>query len=859
MSDKILHARLEKSFKNMFISVPDVPDYIQDNISHELREYQKQALRQFIFTQELDEADLAYNYLLFHMATGSGKTLVLASSILYLFKAHGYQNFIFFADSDAIVKKTYDNLTNINSAKYLFNKDGIVIDGNRVDIQVVNMFPVNPSSNTIYLKLTSIQKLHGDLTEPKENGLTYDYLKDFKIVLLADEAHHYFVETKRNKKKITKKEMTQQSWEKTLNELLNLNLSNRVLGFSATFNLTNELIFNKIKDNIVYQYDLKQFMYDKYSKNVVLLRADEKDETKMLHGVLLNQYKKYVAEDNGIDLKPVIMFKSSKIAISEQAYSMLVNIIKDLTPEQLEVVIENGLNVYQNRNSIWHKMFNYYNRKGNFEKIVEDLKWDFTEQNILNVNSQVFLSEENTLMLNSLEDKDNPIRAIFQIAKLNEGWDVLNLFDIVRISEGATSTINTTDSEAQLIGRGARYYPFVYKGKSSYTRRFDKENTELKVIETLHYHTINESTYIKNLNKSLDKAKIQIMEDDFEILEAKVKTNFKKTDIFKQGKIYINKLVPTTVDDYKSLENYHVLTEYEIPLTESIEQVYGEKRQITSTIKKHEMTWKVERTYIQKAIQRNPFFHFNNLKNYVPAVDSIKEFISSPDFLGNLIFYVTLPINMTLNDLTPSQKLNMVDKFFRYMENKIRLNFRKERGTPYFEGVALKEYINDYYIEISKVNANVSHSTEIVKSRSMREHDWYIYDKAIGNGWELNMIDFINDYIDKLEKKYNDVYLIRNERKVKVVEIDGTRGFMPDFLLYMKNEGVTYQVFLEVKGDQLSKEDKWKQDFLLELTKNPNIEVLDENEQVRLIGIKFYSKTDRKKNEFRDDFVEKLL
>ena len=33
------------------------------------------------------------------------------------------------------------------------------------------------------------------------------------------------------------------------------------------------------------------------------------------------------------------------------------------------------------------------------------------------------------IQVNTLEDKDNPIRAIFAVQKLNEGWDVLNLFD----------------------------------------------------------------------------------------------------------------------------------------------------------------------------------------------------------------------------------------------------------------------------------------------------------------------------------------------------------------------------------------------------------------------------------------------
>ena len=58
----------------------------------------------------------------------------------------------------------------------------------------------------------------------------------------------------------------------------------------------------------------------------------------------------------------------------------------------------------------------------------------------MNANDYSFLSEENALLLNTLEDANNPIRAIFAVAKLNEGWDVLNLFDIVRISEGASTT-----------------------------------------------------------------------------------------------------------------------------------------------------------------------------------------------------------------------------------------------------------------------------------------------------------------------------------------------------------------------------------------------------------------------------------
>ena len=118
----------------------------------------------------------------------------------------------------------------------------------------------------------------------------------------------------------------------------------------------------------------------------------------------------------------------------------------------------------------------------------------------------------------------------------------------------------------------------------------------------------------------------------------------------------------------------------------------------------------------------------------------------------------------------------------------------------------------------------------------MRTQDWFVYDQAIVNGLENNLLNFINDYVEELKNYYEDVYLIRNERKIKIVEIGGTRGFMPDFLLYLKNKELTYQVFLEPKGDNLLEKDKWKEDFLLSLSTNEDVEILSENEDVRLLG-----------------------
>lgn len=858
MSNEILHARITNRFQDIFETPPEIPDYISGNLNHELRPYQEEALRHYIYTQQSDAAELSFNHLLFHMATGSGKTLVLAGSILYLFKEHNQQNFIFFVNSDAIIKKTFDNLTNTTSSKYLFNPEGIVIDGMPVTIQIVDVFPAFSAENTIYLKLTTIQKLHMDLSNPRENGLTYESLEDSKLVLLADEAHHINALTRNESRRLSGKELEEKTWERTISRLLKLHSANRLLEYTATIDLNNDALFEKYRDKIVFQYDLKKFMEDGYSKNVILLRANEDDKSKMMNSSLLSQYRKYIASEQNVDLKPIILFKSNKITTSLEANRSFEEMITTLTPELLNIVIEQGVASYQNEQSVWNKMFTYYQEQ-DLEKVVRDLQWEFTSQNIINANDSSFLSESNALLLNTLEELDNPIRAIFAVAKLNEGWDVLNLFDIVRISEGATGTRTTTDSEAQLIGRGARYFPFVHNEQGSYVRRFDFSSNDLKILESLHYHTVNDNSYIRNLEKSLEAANIQVKEDEYDRLQARVKFAIRKKNFFKNGKIYINRLVPTTDADYQSFKDYNIPWAFDVSFESGIEQQFLSGHTVTSGTNRHEEQLSIPKVILRKAIQRNSFYRFNNLRNYIPSITSIKQFIDSEKFLGNLKINVSLPQERSIEGLMPDEILSIAERFLSNAEKKIRSNYTKERGTTVFEGVAFSELIDDYVVEMNKVNQRISTVNQVIRKRNMRDHDWYIYDQAIVNGLESDMIDFVNDYVEKLREKYKEVYLIRNERKVKIVEIGTIRGFMPDFLLYLEDEEFTYQVFLEPKGGKFREQDKWKEDFLLSLSTRNDIEILDENKEVRLIGIKFYASETDLKQEFREDFTEKLL
>src|SRR5690606_27418060 len=106
---------------------------------------------------------------------------------------------------------------------------------------------------------------------------------------------------------------------------------------------------------------------------------------------------------------------------------------------------------------------------------------------------------------------------------------------------------------------------------------------------------------------------------------------------------------------------------------------------------------------------------------------------------------------------------------------------------------------------------------------------------------------------------YDEVYLVRNEKKVKLIEFDRTRGFMPDFLLFLKDADFLYQVILEPKGENLLKEDYWKEEFLMLLIDNSDIDILGENDSIKIIGIRFYSDQPEQKRVFIEDFAEKIL
>ena len=855
MLEQFLHEQLEIAF-NFGIPKPEMPDSIAQNLNpeFELRPYQEDAYASFIhyFNNDLPNKEKPL-HLLFNMATGSGKTLIMAGLILYLYEK-GYRNFLFFVNSTNIIEKTKDNFLNPRSAKCLFSEN-IYFQGEHIEVtEVENFEGINEKS--INICFTTIQKLHSDLTAEKENALTFEDFKRKEIVLLADEAHHINVQTRSQQLELNLEDQ-KPSWENTVENIFNANENNLLLEFTATHDYETPAMVEKYRSKIIYRYDLVNFRNDRFSKEVVLVHSDLDPHSRMLQALILNQYKEQVAANNGINLKPVILFKAQRtIAQSQENKANFHKLIDELTANQIDKFRGSDLEIVQ-------RAFRFFDEKMTTEALVQRLKSVFREEHCLSVNDE---NEKETyqLRLNDLEDKRNPIRAIFAVQKLNEGWDVLNLFDIVRCYEARDSGKNkigkTTISEAQLIGRGARYFPFVLPDHTDrFRRKFDEDlDHELRVLEELHYHSIHDSRYISEIRTALiDEG---MMDERLETRQLKLKDGFKDTDLYKHGVVWLNKQVPK---DYQHVQSFADLAKLGVKQKNYEHAIYTGAGGVTTVMENAAVpvaqgnqnsrdvkVVDIEQNIVRSALARNPFFTFASLSQYFPHLASVREFITSKNYLGGLA--ITFKGNLTDLGENRAVKLSACEGLLNQIESEIRKEITEYQGTKHFYEHHIRAVFTDKTLKFSvdTPRADDSDTAYLVKVS-----DWFAYDTLYGTSEEKAFVQMLDRWIRESTKTYEDIYLLRNERHFSIYSFSDGSPFQPDFVLFLREkngESLSYQLFIEPKGEHLAETDRWKEKFLAEIRAEYRSKILTENSKYRIIGVpSFYH--ERYENQFKDD------
>ncbi len=868
MTNNFLYQQLDATETVMGDNIyAHLPDYIISNINSKfaIRKYQEKAFKRFIYYLEKwpEKKKILPVHLLFNMATGSGKTLMMAGLILYLYEK-GYKNFLFFVDSSNIVEKTKDNFLNGASSKYLFNEK-IISGGREIFINEVKNF--NEANDTdINIFFTTIQGLHKNLTELiKENSITYADFEDKKIVLLSDEAHHINVATK-NK---TEKEK-ENNWEDTIKEILNQSEDNVLIEFTATIDLLNKDIHNKYKDKIIYKYDLINFRKDKFSKEIKTLSLDSSIKQVILHSVLLSQYRLKIAEKNGIFLKPVILFKAQKtIAQSTKNEHNFRSLIDNITIDDLEKTF--AINYEPTESNILVSVFSYLDKiyNSNLQLLIDELKDDFSPCKTLNVNDEKE-KEQNQILLNSLEDKNNPIRVIFAVNKLNEGWDVLNLFDIVRLydvrdgdwkKDGKYKAGKTTSSEAQLIGRGARYYPFrINEEQDLFTRKYDQHpDDECAILETLHYHSKYDSKYLTELEQALiDEGLKDPKENNLQTV--KIKINNK--EFYEKAIIYKNKQIINDNKNKNSFADYEIQNSFDSSVTtDNIKEnlVFKDKKnnyrpdnkKILERIKISEIDKKI----IFKAFnQQKDFWNFANLKKFFGNLETIDDLLKDK-FLGG----VSIEFSKSKEQLISADNfLEILNEQLPKISKQIKNKASNKKGTDVF----YRYKFNKIFKQEKELSFNPENKLFKKIELTAQIRDFFIYDKLLGSTEEENFINFFAGYIKQLQKEYTDIKLVRNDRELKLYRFSDGEGFEPDFILFLSNKkekDISYQVFIEPKGTHLLKFDEEKEKFLMEIEGKYKLDKLHEEEgNFKLLGLRFYNKEKRERT-FEENFKEKLL
>lgn len=870
MAEQFLYEKLDVA-KEFGMSV-DFPEIIKSGLSKKisLREYQIDAFTNFALY--FDNDGLRKNkqvHTLFHMATGSGKTVIMAGLILYLY-TKGYRKFLFFVNQTNVLEKTIDNFINPLSNKYLFN-DVVEYLGKKVKIKRVENFSGNVLDDDIEILFTTTQKLHMDLFEAKENSLTYDDFENNKVVFISDESHHINSLTKKPTKD---EEEVAKSWEYSVTNALSRNRDSIMLEFTATCDLKDTNVLQKYKDKIIFNYPLISFRESGYTKDFQNFATDTDLWERTLMALVMSEYRRFLFADLKLNIKPVVMFKSQKIDESKSFYDEFFKKVKELTSYEIQNLELVGIEKLT-------EAINYFKEKDDtLELLEQSIKTAFTEDTSIIMNGSSDNNKENQLLVNSLEDLDNPIRLIFAVDMLNEGWDVLNLFDIVRLydtrqASGKAGKIGSyTIKEAQLIGRGARYCPFVVDDEElKFKRKFDGDiSNPNRILETMFFHSKNDSRYISELKNALIETGLQA--PDPIILEYRLKDEFKDSDFYKKSYVFSNKRLLKGRDEVHSLEpSMRTKTYYYTALSGkgNIVNLIGGDTANTSTIKTNLKSIKfkdIDYNILLGAIECFEELRFDILKEKYPSLKSMREFLTSDEFLGNS----NVEITYSQDEVNGKILFSAVKHALVKVASHVMAIKPEYVGSKEFEPKQLKVILKDKKISLGSIEGNGGKGNS-QKNCSNEEYrldltneSWYVFNDNYGTSEEKLFVKYFKTNIEpKLKEKNLEYYVVRNERipELAIYSFEAGERFEPDFLLFVRKlrsgGSLTYQGYVEPKGNQLLENDAWKEAFSMQIEKEHSVKGLFADDY-KIIGFPFFN-NDNRMEEFEkaiDKWIVKL-
>ena len=440
------------------------------------------------------------------------------------------------------------------------------------------------------------------------------------------------------------------------------------------------------------------------------------------------------------------------------------------------------------------------------------------------------------------------------------------MFDIVRLYEtrqsGGKKISSSTVSEAQLIGRGARYCPFqIDEEQEKYKRKYDTDiDNPLRICEELYYHCQNDSRYIGELNNALREIGVDIEKQT--VCDYILKEDFKADKLYTEGFVFINDRIIKSRKDVDGLLPSVREQVYTVRLATGssgedtifgagsalIEKVVATYTYRTNIKKIADMNYAI----VHKALCKYNVFKFNTLQSYFPNLKSTKEFITNEKYLGGIKIEITSRYENPTPTILYAACMNVLG---RVADSVSAIEVVYE-GTTTFNA----KRINDIF-KNKKCNYTVKHDGGLGYSQNdssvsaawkidLSKEDWFAFEDNFGTSEEKAFVAYFKSFVPELKKKYDKVFLLRNERQLHIYSFEGGERFEPDYVLFLhsnKKDGYEQlQVFIEPKGTHLLEKDSWKEKFLLELEdKAISSKIFVDDNKYRIWGFHFYNEAHR--------------
>jgi type III restriction enzyme len=208
-----------------------------------------------------------------------------------------------------------------------------------------------------------------------------------------------------------------------------------------------------------------------------------------------------------------------------------------------------------------------------------------------------------------------------------------------------------------------------------------------------------------------------------------------------------------------------------------------------------------------------------------------------------------------IEHINNENKFLSIIKLLNEVEKQINENIVEYKGTEEFKPENISKVFINKKIKVKKESERANGQEDFLSSRP-----WYVFNANYGTQEEKDFVQFMDRQIEELQKQFENIYLIRNERQMKIYNFRDGRAFEPDYILFLLNkagEELTYQLFIEPKGEHLIEHDQWKFDFLEEIKEKLKGHILELGKsKYKVIGIPFYSSIEE--NEFKEKMFETL-